>query len=186
MVDTDFTLSEMLKYAPYILKINMDNVNIMRIEGEAEYRDEISYFFPDDEENDRLIREYFTPDISEVDVSEIKARDSAIGANSTEYEIDDVPQMHISESDITVYIMDYSVTRGEKLEEITQELKEAGYNVVGGIYSQTAYCEETYCISSEDSAYSPKVAETLGLDKYYLNPEHASEADVVVVIGKDI
>jgi len=186
MVDTDFTLSEMLKYAPYILNIDMDNVNIMMIEGSPEYRNNISYFIADDEANERLIREYFTPDISEADLSEIKVRDEAIGKNSIEHYVSEAQPLSIPESDINVYILDYSLSGGESLEKVSLALEGAGYNVVGSVSSQTAYIDDTCCISKEDKPYASKVAGALGLDTYMLNPDYSNDADVIVIIGKDI
>ncbi len=186
MVNTDFNLSEMLKYAPYILKVNMDNVNVMMIEGYPEYRNNISYFIADDEANERLVREYFTPDISEADLSEINVRDDAIGKNSVEYYVSETPEMNIPESDISVYILDYSCTDGISLEKVSDALKASGYNVVGSVSSKTATIENTCCISSESRPYASKVARSLGMDTYILNPEHSNDADVVVIIGKDI
>lgn len=186
MVDTDFTLSEMLKYAPYILNINMDNVNVMMIEGYPEYRNNISYFIADEEANERLVREYFTPDISEADLSEIKVRDEAIGKNSVEHYVSEAQEMNIPESDINVYILDYSCSDGEALEKVTATLESYGYNIVGSVSSETAYVDNTCCVSSVELPYAAKVAGSLGLDTYMINPEYSNDADVIVIIGKDI
>ncbi len=184
MVDTDFTISEMFKYAPYILSINMDNVNVMMIKCEPKYMNNISYVMADDEGNAQLIRDYFTPDISEADLSEVKTRDEAIGS-SVEHSISEAPTVNTPESDISVYILDYSGTDGQKLSEVKTKLESAGYTVGGSVYAKTTVSDKTYCISSDATQFSVRVAETLGRQNYYLNTIYSNDADVVVIIGKD-
>ena len=185
MVDTNFTLGEMLKYAPYILSINMDNVNIMMLDGEAQYRGGASYFIVDKEGSERQIREYFTPDISEADLSEVKARDNALGKNKEEHLTSDAPEFDTPNSDVTVYIMDYSGTDGEKMELTKQKLVEEGYKISGSITANTIISDETYCISKTDSLFSAKVARSLGIDKYYINHDYSQAADVTIILGKE-
>jgi len=185
MVDTNFTLGEMLKYAPYILSINMDNVNIMMLDGEAQYRGNASYFIADKEGAKRQIQEYFTPDISEADLSEVQARDNALGKNREEYLTSDAPEFDTPNSDVTVYIMDYSGTDGEALELVKQKLIEEGYKISASITANTIISDETYCISKTDSLFSAKVARSLGIDKYYINHDYSHKADVIIILGKE-
>ena len=186
MVTTSFTFSEMLKYAPYILGINMDNVNIMRLEGAAEYRGGGSYFFPDNVKNQKLIFEYFSPDISEADLSEVRARDDAIGKNSTQKNVLDAGIINTPNKDINVYLMDYSGTNGESLGRVRRFLEGQGYNVVGAIEARTCHVETSYSICKGGSDLSAKLAADLALSSYTVNPELQTEADVVIIIGKDL
>jgi len=185
MVDTNFTLEEMLKYAPFLLNLNYNNINIMMLEGVAQYRNRISYFIADDEKNAQLIKEYFTPNISEADLSEIKVRDEALGNSVVEYPVSDALPSSVSASQVSVYILDYSLTDGAELEKAKTKLSELGYNVVGGISSKTAYSDKTYCVSSEDTQLSSKLASDLGMENYYINSDYANDADVILLIGKD-
>ncbi len=185
MVDTNFTLGEMLKYAPYILSINMDNVNIMMLDGEAVYRDGASYFIADKDGAERQIQEYFTPDISEADLSEVKARDNALGKNREAYLTSDAPEFDTPNSDVSVYIMDYSGTDGEAMGITKQILIEEGYKISGSITANTIISDETYCISKTDSLFSAKVARSLGLEKYYINHDYSHGADVIIILGKE-
>lgn len=185
MVDTNFTLAEMLKYAPYLLSVNMDHLNIMMLEGKAQYRNGVSYFMADSKKNAQLVREYFTPDISEADLSEIKARDEALGNSYTEQLTVDAPASNISPSDINVYIYDYSATDGASLREAEKSLKDAGYKVVGSVTAKTATADKTYCVSGQQTMLSANVASSLGLEYYYLNPDYANEADVILILGKE-
>ncbi|MBQ6894128.1 MAG: LCP family protein [Clostridia bacterium] len=186
MVTTSFSFSEMLKYAPYILGIDMNSVNIMRLEGSAEYRGGGSYFFPDNVKNQKLIFEYFSPDISEADLSEVRARDEAIGKNSVSKNVSDAGIINTPNKDINVYIMDYSGTNGESLGKVRRFLDDKGYNVVGGIEARTCYVEKSYSICKGGSDLSAKLALDLGIDTYTVNPDLKSEADVVIIIGKDL
>ena len=186
MVTTSFSFSEMLKYAPYVFNINMDNVNIMRLEGAAEYRGGGSYFFPDTKKNQKLIFEYFSPDISEADLSEVRARDEAIGKNSIEKNVADAGIINTREKDINIYLMDYSETDGKSLEKVRKFLNSRGYNIVGSIEARTCYSDKTYSICKGGSDLSAKVAQDLELSTYTVNPTLESDADVVVIIGKDL
>ena len=88
--------------------------------------------------------------------------------------------------DINVYIMDYSGTNGESLGKVRRFLEDKGYNVVGGIEARTCYVEKSYSICKGGSDLSAKLALDLGTDTYTVNPDLNSEADVVVIIGKDL
>ncbi len=188
MVTTDFTFEEMLQYAPYILKIDMEKVNIMRLAGEAPpvtSPGQGSFFYPDREENERLVREYFSPDTSEVDFSEVEARDSAKGKDSVSMNVSDAPDIDTPEKSIKVYLMDYSLTNGKTLNTVRSFLEQSGYNIIGTIEAGTVGSEETYAVCKEGNAAS-KVAREMGLDTYIVNENLESKADVVVIIGKDI
>ncbi len=185
MIDTNFTLEEMLKYAPYFFSVDMNNLNIMMLEGTPEYRNGGSYFIANKSKNDRIIREYFTPSILEADLSEIRARDEAIGNRTTEHSVDDALESNISNSQINVLIYDYSLTDGTYLEETMQELKGNGYNIIGTVKANTAVCDKTYCISSPQSQLSNLVAKSLGMSVYHINPDYSSSADVILILGKD-
>lgn len=185
MVDTNFEFAEIIKYAPFLLNINMDNVNIMMIEGVPEYRNNISYFIADNKKNQQIIREYFTPDISEADLSEIKARDDALGKNYTSGKTVDAPVSHINPSEVNVYILDYSGSGGKALSEISDKLKSGGYTVAGSAVAKTATADKTYCVGNPESQLSSMVAESLGLEDYYINPDFNNDADVVIILGKE-
>ncbi|MBR5506843.1 MAG: LCP family protein [Clostridia bacterium] len=185
MVDTNFTLGEMLKYSPYILNINMDNVNIMMIDGEARYQNGASYFFADKSGIERQVSEYFTPDISEADLSEVNVRDSAIGKNREVLLTADAPEFDTPNSDVLIYIMDYSGTDGEALDTMKEKLIADGYRIDGTISAKTIISEETYCIGEPDSLFAAKVARSLGLEKYYINHDYSHNADVIIILGKE-
>ncbi|MBE7051720.1 MAG: LytR family transcriptional regulator [Ruminococcaceae bacterium] len=185
MVDTNFTMSEMLKYSPFLLNINMDHVNIMMLEGQAEYRNHISYFIANKAKNDKIIKEYFTPNISEADLSEIQARDEAIGRSVEEYNVADSMLSNILPSDINVFVLDYSGTSGHLLATTVNILESSGYKIVGEAIAQTATADKTYCVSSPNSQLSSKVAADLGLEHYHINPDYNNNADVVLVLGKE-
>lgn len=186
MVTTSFSFSDMLKYVPYVLNINMDEVNIMRLEGVAQYRNGVSYFIADNAKNSQLVNEYFNPDTSEADLSEVKARDNAKGKNSIQKDVSEAEPVNAPESDINIYLMDYSQTDGASLEKVRNFLTSSGYNIVGSIEARTCYSDKTYSICKDGSDLSAKVAIALGLDSYTVNPELENDADVVVIIGKDI
>ncbi len=186
MVDTSFSIADILNYAPYILNVDMNAVNIMRLEGEGQYRGGISYFIADDRKNKQLINEYFSPDTTTADLSEVRARDNAKGKNSLEKNVAEALDLSIPKDKLNVYLMDYSDSDGMSLGRVTSILEEYGYNVVGSISAKTCYSDKTYSISKSDSEYSAILAKDLGLDTYIINDSLDSEADIVVIIGKDM
>ncbi len=185
MIDTNFTLEEMLKYAPYLLSVDIQNLNIMILAGQAEYRNGGSYFIPDDEKNKQIIDDYFTPATSEADLTEIKARDEALGRHYTEHLTQDAPATNLSPSEINVFIYDYSSTGGEALNRATDVLQSLQYNIVGSVVASTAVADKTYCVSSWQSQLSSVVAKSLNLKHYHINPDYSNMADVVLILGKE-
>lgn len=186
MVDTSFSISDILKYTPYILSVDMNSVNIMRLEGDGRYINGVSYFMPNDRKNKQLIHEYFSPDTTTADLSEVRARDNAKGKNSLEKNTSEALGLNIPKDKLNVYLMDYSDSDGISLSRVTSILEEHGYNIVGSIEAKTCYSDKTYAISKSDSEYSSILASDLGLDTYTINDNLESEADIVVIIGKDM
>lgn len=186
MVDTSFSISDILKYTPYILSVDMNSVNIMRLEGDSRYINGVSYFMPNDRKNKQLIHEYFSPDTTTADLSEVRARDNAKGKNSLEKNTSEALELNIPKNKLNVYLMDYSDSDGISLGRVTSILEEHGYNIVGSIEAKTCYSDKTYSISKSDSEYSSILARDLGLSTYTINDSLDSEADIVVIIGKDM
>lgn len=59
MVETNFTNGELLSYMSSVFEIGHENISVITLAGEGEYRYGGSYFFPDKEKNDELIDLYF-------------------------------------------------------------------------------------------------------------------------------
>ena len=99
----------------------------------------------------------------------------------------EVPSTVPAESDTTVYLMDYSGTDGESLKTVRSNLINSGYNVISSIEARTCFSDKTYCISKVDGL-SSRVANQLGFNEYVYIPDLdiGVEADVIVIIGKDI
>lgn len=57
--ESSFTSDEMYKYGPVIVGINKENINILTLEGVDEYRNNISYYIPNDELNKEIKEKYF-------------------------------------------------------------------------------------------------------------------------------
>ena len=187
MVETDFGVFEAVKYAPYLLRVDMDNVNSIRIAGEAKMLHGVSYFVADDKENRKIIDEYFSPDSMLIDYSEIEIRDNAIGKSPAEH--------NITSSDLgdgkvpvgtTVDILDFSGTNGASLQKAKSVLESSGCKVIGTFEAKTITVDKTMCISGDNNLVCPKVANVMGLDRCYINPDHSVNASIVVILGKDV
>lgn len=59
MVETNFTNGELISYMSSVFEIGHENISVITLAGEGEYRYGGSYFFPDKEKNDELIDLYF-------------------------------------------------------------------------------------------------------------------------------
>ncbi len=61
-IDTDFTLSDCLKYANYISDVDMGKVEMETLPGNGEYVGNVSYFLADEEEIPNAVRRIFYSD----------------------------------------------------------------------------------------------------------------------------
>lgn len=58
--ETSFTADEMYKFGFVVMGIKRENINILTLEGVAEYRDGLSYYISNKALNDQTVSEYFT------------------------------------------------------------------------------------------------------------------------------
>ncbi|MBQ4631355.1 MAG: LCP family protein [Clostridia bacterium] len=187
MVTTNFTTLEAGKYAPHMLKTDVDNVKSVRLAGEARNIKGISYFVADDEENERIVNEYFTPNNTEVDFGEVELRDKALGNDPKEYLVEgiDLGDGKIKEG-TTVDILDFSGTKGASLKKTRELLEQSGCKVLETFVADTITTNKTYCITADkDDVTCPIMAKMLGEKSYYHNSEYSYNASVVIILGKE-
>lgn len=186
MIETNFTTSELIAYASYILKVNMNSINVMALEGEAEYRGGVSYFVADDQKNKKLIEDYFTPGSETVNTLELEMNSKIIGSDSEEIPADDdtLPESSVKNSFIGINIIDASGGRAD-LDNIEQGLKIYKYRVKDIEQTKDLIYDKTKVVAKKANGNGDKIANLLGIDTFVLNPDKEGP-EITIIVGKDM
>ena len=186
MIETNFTASEMLAYATYVLKVNMNSINIMALEGQAEYRGGVSYFVADEQKNKALIQNYFTPGSETVNTLELEINNKIVGADSEEYSADDdiLPESSLLNSFIGIDIIDASGGYAD-IDNIEQDLKIYNYRVKNVEQTHDLVYDKTKVVAKKSNGNGDKIANLLGTNSYVLNPEKDGP-EITIIVGKDM
>lgn len=183
IVKTNFTLNEMLTYAGYAFATDRDSINTYHLEGEGRYIGEISYFITDDDANDEIIHEYFTPSSSKkVSILDINSR---LVGNGVPIGVGDVRIRKSPFNSFTsVDIIDASDGNAD-VSTVKAELKKYGYNVMSVTNARDTVSDETMVVSSHEGTAVRRIASILGLDEFICNPEKNEGSDITIVLGAD-
>ncbi len=186
MIETNFTTSELIAYASYILKVNMNSVNIMALEGEAEYRGGVSYFVANEQKNKKLIEDYFTPGSETVNTLELEINNKIVGSESEEIPADDdtLPESSFTNNFIGINIIDASDGVAD-IDNIEQGLKVYNYRVKNIEQTKDLVYDKTKVVAKKDNGNGDKIANLLGTDFYVLNPEKEGP-EITIIVGKDM
>ncbi len=186
-VKTSFSNQQMLQYAPFIMGIEKENINIMGLEGVAEMRNGLSYFVPNDALNEELIETYFTVDSSGADTKEIARRDKLMNDDSGE-----VTKTDAGRSDTANFLRlftEVEIVDGSNgaadIDAIVQELSDAGYKTVNTIDTGTITYPSSRIITAEDDGHANTIGKLLGLESYLVDAHRVSGGKVILVVGKD-
>ncbi len=185
IVDTNFTMNEMLTYAPYVFATDRESIVTHQLAGEAQYVGGVSYVLPNDAENKKLVDEYFTPSVLSETKSEKELKEHIIGIGSVEKP---VAQGEVKKSFFnrfsSVDIIDASGDTAH-CSELVAALKDYGYNVRSSVTSSRAVSDETIVVSKTISVRASDVARLTGNDYYVYNPIKESDSDITIIIGKN-
>ncbi len=185
IVDTNFTMNEMLTYAPYVFATDRENIMTHQLAGEAKYMGGVSYVMPNDSENKKLVEECFTPSTLSESKSEKELEEHIIGIGSVEKP---VSQGEVKKSVFnrfsSVDIIDASGGSAD-CNRLVSTLKEYGYNVRSGVISSVADFDETLVVSKAISVRASDVARLTDNTFYVYNPIKESDSDITIIIGKD-
>lgn len=186
MIETNFTASEMLAYATYVLKVNMNSISIMALEGQAEYRGGVSYFVADDQKNKTLIENYFTPGSETVNTLELEINNKIVGADSEELNADDdiLPESSLLNSFIGIDIIDASGGYAD-IDNIEQDLKIYNYRVKSIEQTHDLVYNKTKVVAKKNNGNGDKIANLLGTGFYVFNPEKEGP-EITIIVGKDM
>lgn len=187
MIETNMSNSEMISYAPYIFKVDHDNINIMTLEGVPEYRNKISYFIADKEKNKTLINTYFVPDNDEMNEDEMKLVQQVIGTDTEQVEIDETkePRKNLLNKMIKVDIVDASGGKADA-ENVRETLEYYGYRVTGITDIASVVNDKTQIVVKKDNGTGDKIAQMFGMSEFILNTQKSNGTQVTVILGKDM
>ncbi len=186
-VTTNFTYNDIAKYAPMVLKIGTDSINIMSLPGEDRYEHAAWYFIHDRTATAQMIKEYFTPERDEISTQELAIRDQLIGDDS---ETNDIPQGLVLENSffnkfLTVDIIDGSSGKAD-IEGIVSEIEKYGFTVKKVNDASTVNYAKSVVIAKKDNDSGAKIAKALGMDNFTLNPDKGNGTSVTVIVGNDM
>ena len=186
-VTTNFTYNDIAKYAPMVLKIGTDSINIMSLPGEDRYEYGAWYFIHDRAATSQMINQYLTPERDEISTQELAIRDQLIGEDS---QTNDIPQGLVLENSffnrfLTVDIIDGSNGKAD-IEDIVAKIEKYGFTVKKVNDASTVNYAKSVVIAKKDNDSGAKIAKVLGLDHFTLNPDKGNGTSVTVIVGNDM
>ncbi|MBQ8526331.1 MAG: LCP family protein [Clostridia bacterium] len=187
MIETNFTKAQMLNYAPSILKINRENINIMTLPGEGKYMNGGSYFVHYENQTKDLIKAYFTPDADKMSEDEMIIRNEVIGLSSTEVPADETIEAKkgFFNRFVTVDIIDASGGEAD-VDSIKESLAYYGYKVTATSSTSAFVNDKTQLVVSKSNKTGDKLAYALDMSSYIINEDKKNGTDVTIILGKDM
>jgi len=183
-INTNFTVNEMITYAPYIFATERDKIMTHQLAGAPQYIGGGSYVVPDYEANDRLREEFFTPSLLSEEKGKTYIEENIIGeGEGNKYAEDAKPKKWFFNAFTSVDIIDASNGKAD-IQPLVDSLKEHGFNVRSN-QSTTAVFANTQAIARKASAGAAAVAKLAGLKEYGLNSQKLSGGDITIIIGED-
>lgn len=186
-VKTNFTMDEITKYAPMILNVNFENVNIMSLPGSNSYTGVAWYYVHDAAATRNIVSQYLTPSREEISAQEIAIRDQLIGDSN---DFINVPQdlslkEAFSNKFLTVDIIDGSNGSAD-IDEVVADIKKYGFRVKEVNEASTVNYSKTVVIAKKDNDSGAKIAKAIGVDSFLINPDKRNNASVTVIVGSDL
>lgn len=184
LVKTNFTLNEMLTYAPYILATDREKIMTHQLAGEGKYIGRVSYFVAYEEENEKIIDEYFTPSTETVSQNELEIQKEVIGVtNETVRVVNPKRGKSVLNRFTSVDILDASDGKADA-DELRNSLVKQGYNVkkIYKLYGKTTFKEVTVVSKTKN----PRVASLTGCagaKEYIVNSDKNNGTDVTIILG---
>ena len=187
MVETNFSNAQMLAYAPYVFKVDFDNINIMSLPGEGKYIGGTSYFVHYENQTRDLIDVYFTPEYSRINEDEIKVIEEVIGESGKEVEADksiSAKKAFLNRL-VTVDIIDASNGKADA-DAVKESIEYYGYRVTGVTATDSLVNDKTQLVVKKPDGTGDKMSSALGMSSYIINEDKSNGTDVTVILGKDM
>jgi len=185
IVDTNFSLNEMLAYAPYVFSTDRDKICTHQLVGEPKYINGGSYVVPDYSANEKLVDEFFTPSTMSESKSTKELEVGVVGIGSvTKEAVDAEVKESFLNHFVSVEIIDASDGNAD-LTNLKEKLKDYGYSVRDASAASKAVFDYTTVVSKTVSSRSAAVSKMMGLKEYVYNPIKETSSDITIIIGKD-
>lgn len=183
-VKSNFTLDEMLSYAPYVLSTDRSKIKTHQLVCEPYDKNGISYVVSDDEANQELILEHFTPSTAkEEEITYADIRDTVIGNGK----VTDAGNVKAKKSEFNVFtsinIIDASGGKADVV-ALDVKLEEYGYNVMS-VKRTDDVREKTELVSKGRRRSAKAISNILNLDQYINNPDIDNGADITIILGEE-
>lgn len=189
MIQTNMSNSKLLSYAPYIFKVDMENINIMTLAGEGKYIGGGSYFVTYDNQNQQIIRKYFTPEYEEMNEDEIAMINDVIGSGGqqleVDYEQDEDAKKSFANRFVKVDIIDASEGAAD-VEWVEEMLKSYGYSVKAVTETVSYVSQSTQIVAKSDNGKGDNVAKIFGLSEVTINTDKSNGTQITIILGKDM
>lgn len=185
IVETNFSLNEMLSYAPYVFATDRDKIRTHQLIGTPQYINGGSYVVPDYDANRKLVDEYFTPSDMSESKSTKELETGVVGIGSVTKSAGDarVKESFLNRF-VSVEIIDASDGSSDAY-KLREMLKEYGYNARNVSTASKAVFEKTTVVSKTVSSRAATVSKIAGVGQYTYNPVMETSSDITVIIGKD-
>ena len=186
MVETNFSRTQMLNYAPSILKLDRSNVNIVTLPGEGKYMNGGSYYVHYENQTRDLINSYFSPDSYAVGKDEETIKNDVLGLDSYECPADEyaVAEKGFFNRFVSIDIIDASKGAAD-VDLVIEELEYYGYKVKEVRSTSAFVYNETQLVVSKADKTADKLAFALGLSTYTVNEDKKNGTNITIILGKD-
>ena len=183
-IDTNFTVNELITYAPYIFSTEREKIMTHQLAGSPQYIGGGSYVVPDYAENARIREEHFTPSILSEEKGKTYIEETIIGEGKAhKYAEDANPKKWFFNAFTSVDILDASDGNADT-QELVATLKEYGFNVRSN-RTTSAVFSDTAVVARKASAGAAAVTKLAGMKEYTLNSQKSAGGDITIIIGKD-
>lgn len=187
-LETNFTNTEMLQYAPFIMSLDKENINIMGLEGVDEYRGGGSYFIPNDRLNKEIFDNYFVDESTVLTSSgaEVRRRDRLMNDDDnkiveTDFEIEN--PSFFNKMSTTIQIIDGSNGTAD-IDEIVSLITSLGYAKPDVVDTNVEY-RGSRIITRENDKNSHYISKALSFENFIVSPSKTGEYQIVIVVGKN-
>lgn len=186
-VTTNLSYEDFEKYAPLVLNLDADSVNVMALPGEDKILGGGWYFIHDPVATAQMVAEYFIPSQEEISTQELAIRNQLIGGDSETFEI---PQGLVLTEEFKNRFLSVDIIDGSggtvDIDTVVRKIEEYGFNVKDISSASTVDYSKSIVIAKKDNDDGAKIAKALGLGTFTINPDKGNGTSVTVIVGDDL
>lgn len=186
-VTTNLSYGDFEKYAPLVLNLNADSINVMALPGEDKILHGGWYFIHDADATAQMVNEYLIPSQDEISTQELAIRNQLIGGDSETFEI---PQGLVLTEEFKNRFLSVDIIDGSggtvDIDTVVRKIEEYGFNVKDISDASTVDYPKSIVIAHKDNDDGAKIAKALGLENFMINPDKGNRTSVTVIVGDDL